>query len=99
MLLAVAWGEPALLQAALESNEGSSISTTAHPAALSHARRDPFGVSTALNLALLSGNPTMVAALIENNANPMSVETRIFVQQEQVSAARVVGRVLEQCGW
>ena len=82
VLLAVAWGEPALLQAALESNEGSSISTTAHPAALSHARRDPFGVSTALNLALLSGNPTMVAALIENNANPMSVELhRIFVQQ------------------
>ena len=76
--LAVAWGEAKLLERVLQSHEGS---IAAHPAALSQAGRDPFGVSKALNLALLSGSPTMMGALIDFGASSAQVDLgRIFVQ-------------------
>merc|ERR1711965_553433 len=49
VLLAVAWGETTLLERVLQNHEGV---TAAHPAALSQAGRDPFGLSQALNIAL-----------------------------------------------
>ena len=77
VLLAVAWGEVLLLETVLQSNEGI---IAPHPAAISLAGRDPFGVSQALNLALLSGNPNMISALIEFGASPTQVDLRrIFV--------------------
>ena len=76
--LAVAWGESMLLERVLLAHEGV---TAAHPAALSQAGRDPFGISAALNLALLSGSPTMMSALIDFGASSAQVDlSRIFVQ-------------------
>ena len=79
VLLAVAWGEPGILEAVLQTQEGV---VAPHPAALSEAGRDPFGVSQALTLALLSGSLRSAQALIDFGATPGSVDlARIFTAQ------------------
>lgn len=98
VLRAVAWGEAQLLERVLQSRADGlqtgqlALGQTAMPVTmesegsqsvdLADASRDPYGVSRALQLALLHGDAAMVGVLIEFGARPS------LVQPEQIFTRR-----------